>query len=426
MDKKENNNQMLSFDKLLEELGIDDVIPLVKEPETKKSDIENNPVIKKVVPKTGKSVFENSTNFIDITDQYTNPGQEPVKVVQVPLRPVKEVEQVVISTPETPKKRVKTFNEMFFDFFSLFLPVKDDSSREKVRKIIMDMSIILIISCLIGFAQMFTERKEETSLINSVNNTEEADKLKDNFYAVSWQESFSNQSSNSFPSGMKKQFSYFYSANNDMAGWIRINNTDLDVQLVQGDDNEYYQSKDFYGNDSKFGCPYVDYRNSINELDDNTIIYGPNYGNSLMFSVLEQYKSLEGYKKAPLIEFSTLDKSYVFKIFAVFIATDSPATDNGFSYTISDFASDNRFGEFISEVKNRSLILTNVSVQTDDKLITLVTPSHEFDGARLVVMGRMVRENESSDVDMSDVTFNTSPKYPQMWYDKKGESNPFA
>jgi sortase B len=138
-----------------------------------------------------------------------------------------------------------------------------------------------------------------------------------------------------------------------------------------------------------------------------------------MFSVLEQYKSLEGYKKAPLIEFSTLDKSYVFKIFAVFIATDSPATDNGFSYTISDFASDNRFGEFISEVKNRSLILTNVSVQTDDKLITLVTPSHEFDGARLVVMGRMVRENESSDVDMSDVTFNTSPKYPQMWYDKK-------
>ena len=146
MDKKENNNQMLSFDKLLEELGIDDVVPLVKEPETQKSDVENDTVIKKVVPKISKSVFENSTNFIDITEQYTNPNQEPVKVVEVPLKPVKEVEQIVISTSEKPKKRVKTFNEIFSDFFAVFLPVKNDSSKEKIRKIIMDFSIILIIA----------------------------------------------------------------------------------------------------------------------------------------------------------------------------------------------------------------------------------------------------------------------------------------
>ena len=41
-------------------------------------------------------------------------------------------------------------------------------------------------------------------------------------------------------------------------------------------------------------------------------------------------------------------------------------------------------------------------------------------------MGRMVRENESTEVNIDDVTLNTSPKYPQAWYDKKGESNPFA
>ena len=41
-------------------------------------------------------------------------------------------------------------------------------------------------------------------------------------------------------------------------------------------------------------------------------------------------------------------------------------------------------------------------------------------------MGRMVRENESPDVNVDGATLNTSPKYPQAWYDKKGENNPFA
>ena len=425
MDKKENNNPMLSFDKLREGLGIEGELPQVNEPQIPKTVDEVKPISKNVTPTSGKSVVENGIKFIDITEQYTSPQQQPVIAEETPVKQEEKVEQVVIPVPETPKKRVRTFNEIFSDFFAVFLPVKGDSSKEKIRKIIMDFSIILIIACLIGFVQLFVERTEQSALGGSVNNTDLTDRLSNNSYNESWKETLSDSASITFPEGMKSQYSYLYSSNNDMAGWIKINNTSLDVQVVQGNDNEYYQNKDFFGNDNKSGCPYIDYKNETVELDDNTIIYGQNSYNNLMFSVLEQYKTIEGYKKSPIIEFSTLYKSYTFKVFAVFIATDSPVSDNGFSYTVTDFMSDNKFGEFINEVKSRSLINTDVSVQTDDKILTLVTPTREFDNARLVVMGRMVHENESPDVNVDDVTLNTSPKYPQAWYDKKGESNPF-
>lgn len=426
MDKKENNNKMLSFDKLREGLGIEGDLPEVQKNEAPKPVVENKPIIQKVVPKGGKSVFENGVNFIDITEQYTNPQQPVTEVNETPVKQEEKVENVETPVPAAPKKRVRTFNEIFADFFAVFFPVKGDSSKEKVRKIVMDISIILIVVCTIGFVQLFIENNGQSSSTDSVNNTDIVDRLNSNSYVESWQEVLAKHPTTTFPEGMNPRYSYFYSSNEDMAGWIKINNTNLDVQVVQGDDNEYYKNKDFYKEDNKSGCPYIDYKNDIVDLDDNTIVYGQNSYNNLMFSVLEQYKTVEGYKKAPIIEFSTLYKSYSFKVFAVFIATDSPISDDGFSYTVTDFSSDNKFGEFINEVKLRSLLNTDVSVQTDDKILTLVTTSRDFDNAQLVVMGRMVRENESSDVNVDSVTLNTSPKYPQAWYDKKGETNPFT
>ncbi len=424
MGKKENKNPMLSFDKLREGLGINGDLPEIKKPESSEPVIENQPVIKRVIPKAGKSVFENGVKFIDITEQYTAPQEATPETYEI--TETKRDEQVATPVTQKPKKRIRTFNEIFSDFFSAFLPVKGDSGKEKVRKIIMDMSVILIVFCVVGFIQLFVERTVEPTDTNPNLNNNIVEKLSNNSYSKSWQEVLNNNSSVNVPDGIKPEFTYFYTANNDMAGWIKIQNTNLDVQVVQGDDNETYQNKDFNNNVNKSGCPYVDYKNDLTELDDNTIIYGQNLYNNLMFSCLEQYRTIEGYRNSPVIEFSTLYNSYSFKVFAVFVATDNPASDYGFSYTVTGFSSDNKFGEFISEVKQRSLITTDVSVQTDDKIITLVTPTRDFDNARLVVMGRMIRENESTDVNLDSVTLNTSPKYPQAWYDKKGITNPFA
>ena len=92
----------------------------------------------------------------------------------------------------------------------------------------------------------------------------------------------------------------------------------------------------------------------------------------------------------------------------------------------SNFSSDEKFMNYVNELKLRSIINTDVNVNADDKLITLITCSHDFDDARLVVVGRMVREGEDASVNVSNSALNPEPKYPQAWYDKKGKENPFA
>ena len=175
MDKKENKNSMLSFDKLREGLGIEGDLPQAIEDKSQNETTNNGPVVKKVVPKTGKSVFENGINFIDITEQYTTPQQPIANSTETKVVKEEKVEQVVELAPEKPKKRVKTFNEIFSDFFGVFFPVKADSAKEKMRKIVMDVSIILIVACIIGFVQLYIERSEQSSQeanINVMNITE--------------------------------------------------------------------------------------------------------------------------------------------------------------------------------------------------------------------------------------------------------------
>ena len=414
MSKKENNNKMLSFDKLRSGFGIDGELPDI----VTDSATDNSTRPEKNVKIEGKSIVENGKTFIDITDQFTFYEAEPKKdITNAPATAEIQVAPVVT------KKRIKTFKELFADFIKFFVPVKGDSGKDIIQKIVMDMSIILIVCCIVGIVGVFVEHKQNS--VDASGQFSTVDKLQDNKYAEAWKEVYAQSSGTGFPTGMNSKYAYLYYVNQDLVGWLKINNTNIDVQLVQGDDNEYYSSRDFYKNSSQYGCPYLDYKNRTQGLDDNTIIYGPYMSNNILFASLEQYKTVDGYKKSPLIEFSTLYETYTFKVFAAFISTSNPAEDNGFSYTGTDFISDAKFSEFINKVKSKSIINTGISVQTDDKIITLVTSSNEFEGAKLVVMGRLVRENESPEVDVSSATLNTSPEYPQAWYDNKS-NNPFA
>ncbi|MDO5448817.1 MAG: hypothetical protein Q4F70_04340, partial [Clostridia bacterium] len=81
---------------------------------------------------------------------------------------------------------------------------------------------------------------------------------------------------------------------------------------------------------------------------------------------------------------------------------------------------------FVAEINQRKLYSTGVDILPTDKIITLSTCSYEFDNARLVVIGRMLRDGESEEVDSSKVDYNSNPRYPQSWYDANKKTNPYA
>lgn len=405
-----NNNEELSFDSLLEELDEGDK---KSPPKDIISDIEGE-LEKAVADDCGiKTVTENGMTFVDVTAQYVKKKEESEETPQSePLQ----------------KKQVRTFNEIFADFFRKVFPQKQDKTREKIRKIVMDISVLTIIGCVIAFGSLFKDHLVEVSQGNNIHSSiVDVDDLSSEQYDAAWQELFSKYPTIDFPSGMNLKYAYLYAINQELVGWLKIPGTNLDVQVVQTTDNEKYLKTDFYGKKSRYGCPYVDYRNDAKYLDDNTVIYGHHMSDGLMFSNLDKYKTIEGYKESPVIQYDTIYQTYYFKIVAAFVTNSLAEDDNGyvFNYTVTDFASDEIFMSYVDEIRKRSIFNTDVSVLPDDKLLTLSTCSYEFSKARLVVVARLCRENEEPVVDTSSAVINTVPRYPQAWYDAKNMANPY-
>ena len=232
-----------------------------------------------------------------------------------------------------------------------------------------------------------------------------------------------------FPANIQLKYAKLYGENQDFVGYLSADGVKLNLPVVQADDDETYLNKNFYGAKTKYGCPFVTHLNnmSYNHLDMNTVIFGHHMNNGTIFGALDKYKTLAGYKSAPIISFNTLYKDYQWKVIAAFITNGYASGDNGyiFPYYFTNLSSASKMTTYLNELAQRSLYDTGVDVLPSDKLLTLSTCSHEFEDARFVVVARLVRPGEKAVVDTSVAVVNSKPRYPQAYYSKKGTTNPY-
>lgn len=160
-----------------------------------------------------------------------------------------------------------------------------------------------------------------------------------------------------------------YAANQDFVGWLNIPGTNISYPIVQGEDNSEYLYLDFNRTNTKYGNPFMDYRNNIKELDKNTIIYGHHMRDNMIFAPLKEYTNPSTFKKSPIIEFSSLYEDYTFKIYGVFVTNAFPEQNNGyvFNFMYTSFGSDENFMEYIEQVDMRKLYTTGVDIRPDDQ-----------------------------------------------------------
>jgi sortase B len=144
------------------------------------------------------------------------------------------------------------------------------------------------------------------------------------------------------------------------------------------------------------------------------------------FAALLNYKNLDYYKKHPIIEFDTIYEKNTWKIVACYITNGSTASDNGYFFDFTfNHCSDLCYEEYIEEIKKRSLYDTGVDILPTDRLLTLCTCTYEYNDARLLVIARMVRNGESTQVNTNLADYKTEPvKYPDSYYDNPN-SNPY-
>ncbi|MBQ1706372.1 MAG: hypothetical protein II033_01260 [Clostridia bacterium] len=112
----------------------------------------------------------------------------------------------------------------------------------------------------------------------------------------------------------------------------------------------------------------------------------------------------------------------------MFLTNSAPEQDNGyvFDYTVPNLGTVESFAGYVDQINQRRLYDTGVDILSSDKVLTLSTSVDDFEGARLVVVARLVREDEGKGIDETLVKKNKSPRYPQVWYDANGKENPYT
>lgn len=159
--------------------------------------------------------------------------------------------------------------------------------------------------------------------------------------------------------------------NKDTVAWIYVKNTKINYPVVQSTRNNYYLWRDFNKKRNNYGWIFMDYRNDPNDLDQNTIIYGHNVKEGIMFGTMRTMMNPSWYNKEDnrLITFNTIDKKMQWLMFSTYRIS---ATED---YLRTNFNSEEEFMEFINLIKSRSKKDFKVDIKPTDKILTMQTCS---------------------------------------------------
>lgn len=303
------------------------------------------------------------------------------------------------------------FKKFFKKIYSYFIPNKEDTFSGKLLKVsILIFLVVFIASAVYLIDYYFTGVKQKAIIQDS-------------------REIWYTQPETSIVPP-KSVVDILLKQNSDFKGWITIKNTQVDNPIYQTVDNDFYLTNNSKKEPGKNGALFFDSDNVITEtnIDKNLVIFGHHMKNGTMFGNLTKYKDINFYKENPTIEFSTLYKKSTYKIYAAFLLNAERADDNNYLYDFSrkSFFDTKDFNSWVDEARQRSLIITDVDVQRNDNIITLVTCDYVFDNARFIVMAREIREDEETTVDTTNAVLNPEPRYPKAWYDKKGLPFPYG
>ena len=118
-----------------------------------------------------------------------------------------------------------------------------------------------------------------------------------------------------------------YRQNNDLVGWICVEDTNINYPVMQSKDNpNFYLKHGFDKAYTDYGCPYVQENCDMELPSDNIIIYGHHMNDGSMFAGLMKFKDKSFWEKHKTVSFDTLTDRQTYEVLAVFktvVYTDS-------------------------------------------------------------------------------------------------------
>ena len=174
--------------------------------------------------------------------------------------------------------------------------------------------------------------------------------------------------------------------NSETVGWIQVNGTNINYPFVQTKDNEYYLTHSFNKTDNNAGWVFLDYRNHISNLDQNTIIYAHGRLDNVMFGTLKNILTNGWLNNSNnyVLKLSTENENTLWQVFSVYRI---PTTND---YLQINFNNENEFKSFADKLKDRSDYNFNTNVSGSDHILTLSTCYNTSD--KVVLHAKLIKK----------------------------------
>ncbi|MDD6325796.1 MAG: class B sortase [Lachnospiraceae bacterium] len=176
--------------------------------------------------------------------------------------------------------------------------------------------------------------------------------------------------------------------NEDIVAWLYLPAVDLSYPVVQSDDNEYYLHRSVRREELFAGSIFMDYYNSPDLKNYNTILYGHNMRDGSMFAKLKEYKNPETIAQCPYFWISTPMQDCLYRIFSIHTAGTQSST-----YTVR-FPDATSYREWLEKMDAASEVETGAELNESETVVTLSTCTGDS-ALRQVVQGIRIAENQN-------------------------------
>ena len=262
--------------------------------------------------------------------------------------------------------------------------------RERKRKMIMAVSVILCVVCFGYFGSYCRVAAKSAQEFQELVELKKAGAVRAAQGGTGEIKIHRTEDGTDTPD-ILSEYVDIYNKNKKLIGWIQIDDI-IDYPVMQTVNNEYYLDHNFNQEEDKNGCIFMDYQCDVIKGCDNIILYGHHMKSGKMFGSLNKYSQKSYYEEHPTILFDTIYEKGEYQIMYVFRSKVYSEEDVNFKYyQFINAGSEKEFNSYINEMAALSLYDTGVTAAYGDKLLTLSTCDYQETKGRFVVVAKKIK-----------------------------------
>lgn len=249
-------------------------------------------------------------------------------------------------------------------------------SNNKLKKIVL-LLLIVVFVCGIGYTiyylyNSYKDKKDNTNILNNVivDDTPVTEEKTEKML----------------------QLEELQKENNEIIGWLEIEDTNINLPVCQTTDNDFYLTHNYKKEKSKGGSLFLDKNFDLINGSSNYLIYGHRNTQGLMFEDLLKYSKEDFYNNHKTIKFTTNKDDSIYEIMSVFYSRVyyKKEKDVFRYYNFVNANNEEEYNDFVNNCKKSSIYNTGVTANYGDQLLTLSTCEYSQEDGRFVVVAKKV------------------------------------